>query len=160
QSGVELLSPAATARDPLTGGILVHTTSLVAWVGACMLAGLAAHKYLSRLGTTLQAESRRGEKLALVSDVSGALTGPHAPAAIANRSLQKIRKVVQEGTTSAALVYDDAAEGLASLAADGPASAELASAAIPNAALPDPIRAQILKGRPVVVYDVLVDTAS
>lgn len=160
QGGVELLSASSDANDTLARGILVHATSLVAWVGACMLAGLFAHQYLSRLGTTLQAESKRGEKLALVSDVSGALTGPHPPADIATRFLQKIRKVVQEGTTTAVFVYDEAAESLSSLAADGPLSSELASAAIPSAALPEPLRAQILKGRPVVDYDVLVDTAS
>src|SRR5690606_35228752 len=77
QAGVELLSPAGAGRDGLAGSVVVHTTSLIAWVGACMLVGLAAHHYLARLGTSLQSETRRGEKLALVSDVSGALTGPH-----------------------------------------------------------------------------------
>src|SRR5262249_21782721 len=124
------------------------------------LVGLAVHQYLSRLGTTLQAESRRGEKLALVSDVSGALTGPHPPADIATRFLQKIRKVVQEGASTAVFVYDEAAEGLTSLAAEGPLAADLQTATTPNAVLPEPIRPPILKGRPVVVYDVLVDIAS
>src|SRR5687767_9633492 len=35
QAGVELLSSPATAGDSLAGSILVHATSLVAWVGAC-----------------------------------------------------------------------------------------------------------------------------
>jgi signal transduction histidine kinase len=160
QAGGELLNAAATARDPLTGSILVHLTSLVAWVGACMLVGLIAHYYLSRLGTTLTAETRRGEKLALVSDVSGALTGPHPPADIATRFLQRIRRVVQDGTTGTVLVYDEVAESLASLAAEGPLAAELSTTTIPSIALPEPVRALILKGRPVVVYDTMVDTAS
>ena len=46
-----MLNAAATATDPLAGSLLVHATSLIAWVGACMLAGLVAHHYLSRLGT-------------------------------------------------------------------------------------------------------------
>jgi signal transduction histidine kinase len=155
-----MLNAAAMAADPLTGGILVHVTSLVAWVGACMLTGLLLHQYLSRLGTTLNAEHRRGEKLALVSDVSGALTGPHPPADIATRFLQRIRKVVPEATTSAVLLYDEAAESLASLAADGPLAADLGDASLLSAFLPEPIRSTILKGRPVVVYDVMVDAAS
>ena len=36
QAGGELLNAAAINRDPLTGNLLVHATSLVAWVGACM----------------------------------------------------------------------------------------------------------------------------
>ena len=56
QAGGAMLNAAATATDPLAGSMLVHATSLVAWVGACMLAGLVAHHYLSRLGTTLHAE--------------------------------------------------------------------------------------------------------
>jgi hypothetical protein len=133
------LNAAATAADPLTGGILVHVTSLVAWVSACMLAGLLLHQYLSRLGTSLNAEHRRGEKLALVSDVSGALTGPHPPADIAIRFLQRIRKVVSETTTSAVLLYDEAAESLGSLAADGPLADDLGSASVLSAFLPEPI---------------------
>src|SRR4051812_10800033 len=63
RAGGELLTATNTAQDPLTGNILVHAPSLVAWVSACMLAGLAAPHYLSRLGTSLNAEPRRGEKL-------------------------------------------------------------------------------------------------
>ncbi|HZO28723.1 MAG TPA: hypothetical protein VFH48_22340 [Chloroflexota bacterium] len=85
----------ATATDPLAGSVFVHATSLVAWVGACMLVGLVAHHYLARLGTSLHAEHRRGEKLALVSDVSGALTGPLPPAEIATKFLEKIEVVAK-----------------------------------------------------------------
>jgi len=75
QAGGELVNAATTARDPLMGGILVHATSLVAWVSACMLAGLVAHRYLSTLGTTLQAESRRGEKLASLQHIVNLIVG-------------------------------------------------------------------------------------
>src|SRR5204862_6824220 len=122
--------------------------------------GLVAHHYLSRLGTTLHAETRRGEKLALVSDVSGALTGPHPPADISTRFLQRIRRVIPESMTTAVFLYDEAAEGFGGLAADGPLAPELDGSTVPRAALPEPIRTPILKGRPVVVYDVLVATAS
>ena len=155
-----LLNAAATAADPLVGNLFVHATSLVVWVGACMLAGLVAHHYLSRLGTSLYAEHRRGEKLALVSDVSGALTGPLPPADIATKFLEKIRRVVPEGSSTAVFVYDEAAETLAGLAADGPLAADLDGSVVAISALPEPMRTPLLKGRPVVIYDTLVDNAS
>ncbi len=155
-----MLNAAATATDPLAGSMLVHATSLVAWVGACMLAGLVAHHYFSSLGTTLHAEHRRGEKLALVSDVSGAMTGPLPPTDIATKFLQRIRKVVPDATTAAVFLYDEAAESLTGLAADGPLADELGGANVFNSMLPEAIRTPILKGRPVVDYDVLVDTAT
>ncbi|MFN8636436.1 MAG: GAF domain-containing protein [Chloroflexota bacterium] len=160
QLGGELLNAAATATDPLAGSMLVHATSLTAWAGACMLVGLVAHHYFSRLGTSLHAETRRGEKLALVSDVSGALTGPHPPADISTRFLQRIRKVVPDATTTAVFIYDEAAETLAGLAADGPMTEELDNACIPLSTLPEAIRSSLLKGRPVVDYDILVDTTT
>jgi signal transduction histidine kinase len=155
-----MLNATATATDPLMGGMFVHATSLVAWSGACMLVGLVAHHYLSRLGTSLHAEHRRGEKLALVSDVSGALTGPHPPADIATKFLEKVRKVVPEGASTAVFLYDEMAESLTGLAADGPMAKELEGAVITSTVLPAPMRTPLLKGRPVVIYDTLVDTAS
>ena len=155
-----MLNATATQTDPLAGSVLVHATSLIAWIGACMLVGLIAHHYLSRLGTSLNAEHRRGEKLALVSDVSGALTGPHPPADIATKFLEKIRKVVPDSSSTAVLIYDEAAESLVGLAADGPLAADLDGATIPSAVLPEAMRTPLLKSRPVVIYDTLVDTAS
>jgi signal transduction histidine kinase len=158
--GGEMVNSTATATDPLVGSLLVHLTSLVAWVGACMLAGLVAHHYLSRLGTSLNAEHRRGEKLALVSDVSGAMTGPYPPSEISIRFLQRVRKVIPNSTSAAVLLYDETAESLSGLAADGPLASDLEGLFLYLSLLPEPIRTPLLKNRPVVVYDVLVDNAS
>ncbi|MGE3268014.1 MAG: GAF domain-containing protein [Chloroflexota bacterium] len=160
QFGGEMVNAAATETDPTVGHLLVHLTSLVAWVGACMLAGLVAHYYLTRLGTSLTAEHRRGEKLALVSDVSGAMTGPYPPSDISARFLQRIRKVIPESTSAAVLLYDETAETLSGLAADGPLSVDLEGLFLYVSLLPEPIRSPLLKNRPVVIYDVMVDTAS
>jgi GAF domain-containing protein len=160
RAGGVMLNAEATATDPIVGSILVHATSLVAWVGACMLAGLVAHHYFSSLGTTLHAEHRRGEKLALVSDVSGAMTGPLPPTDIATKFLQRIRKVVPDAMTAAVFLYDEATESLTGLAADGPLTDELGHANVLTSMLPEAVRTPILKNRPVVDYDVLVDTAT
>lgn len=133
---------------------------MVAWVGACIRVGLVAHHYLARLRTSLHAEHRRGEKLALVSDVSGALTGPLPPAEIATKFLEKIRKVVPEGSSTAVYLYDEAAESLVGLAADGPLAGDLDGSTIPSTVLPEAMRTPLFKSRPVVIYDTLVDTAS
>lgn len=160
QWGGAAINASATATDPMVGNLMVHLTSLVAWVGACMLAGLVAHYYLTRLGTSLSAEHRRGEKLALVSDVSGAMTGPYPPADIATKFLQRIRKVMPETTSAAVLLYDETAESLAGLAADGPHAGELEGLFLYISLLPEPIRTPLMKNRPVVIYDVRVDNAT
>lgn len=160
QFGGAMVNAAATSTDPTIGNLLVHVTSLVAWAGACMLAGLVAHHYLSRLGTSLNTEHRRGEKLALVSDVSGAMTGPYPPSEISTKFLQRIRKVIPETTSAAVLLYDETAETLTGLAADGPLGSELEALFLYLSLLPEPIRTPLLKNRPVVIYDVLVDNAS
>lgn len=154
------LHAATNDADPHSstfGMLLAHASSLVAWVGACMLVGLVVYRYQSRLDTTLNAEHRRGEKLALVSEVSGALSGPLPPAEIATKFLERIRRILPEQTTAAVFLYDEIAESLAGVAANGPLADELSRANVATAAIPQPIRLAILKGRPVVVYDILVD---
>ncbi|MCC7371014.1 MAG: GAF domain-containing protein [Chloroflexi bacterium] len=160
QWGGAMVNASATAADPMVGSLLVHLTSLVAWVGACMLAGLVAHYYLTRLGTSLSAEHRRGEKLALVSDVSGAMTGPYPPAEISTKFLQRIRKVMPDTTSAAVLLYDETAESLSGLAADGPHASDLEGLFLYLSLLPEPIRTPLMKNRPVVIYDVRVDNAT
>src|SRR4051812_4412396 len=39
QAGGAIVNSAATATDPSIGNLMVHATSLIAWAGACMLAG-------------------------------------------------------------------------------------------------------------------------
>ena len=82
----------------------------------------------------------RGEKLALVSDVSGALTGLNPPADIATKFLEKYQMVVREGSSTAVFLYDEAAESLVGLAADGPLAGDLDGATIPSAVLPEAMR--------------------
>src|SRR5205823_6261419 len=101
----------------------------------------------------------RGERLALVSEISGALSGPLPPAEIATKFLERISDIVTNQTTGAVFVYDEAAETFVGIAAHGPLEKELASASFPPAALPGPIGAPLMKGTPFAAFDLLVDAA-
>ncbi|MCC6174332.1 MAG: GAF domain-containing protein [Chloroflexi bacterium] len=158
--GSALTAATADPAASTVNALLVHATSLIAWIGACLMAGLVAHHYQSRLGSTLNAATRRGEKLALVNDVGGALTGPLPPNEIATKFLQRISRLVPEQTTAAVYLLDEAAGTFSGIAANGPLAADLATAAFPVAVLPEPVRALILKGQPIVTYDLRVDMAS
>jgi signal transduction histidine kinase len=139
---------------------IAHASSLIAWLGACLVAGLVAHRFQTGLGSTLTAAHRRGERLALVSEVSGALSGPHPPAEIATKFLQRITDIVTDETTGAVFLYDDATERFTAIAAHGPAERSLAKASFPQTAMPDPIRAPLMKGTPFAAFDLLVDFAT
>jgi GAF domain-containing protein len=149
-------APAATN----TATWIAHATGLVAWMSACLVVGLFAHQYQASLDSTLTAAHRRGEKLALVSEVSGTLSGPLPPAEIATKFLQKIKAICPDTTTAAVFMHDETAQTFKGMAALGPLEDELAAAGFPLSTLPETVSTSVLRGTPIVAYDLIVDPTS
>jgi signal transduction histidine kinase len=150
---LELVTAGPISQESPLGALAVHRWSLLLWLFVAGGTGFVAERFARGLAVAARDAERGREELALVAELSAALSGPLGPHEVAAQFLGAIGTLLPSGALATLLQYEEAGESVRILARRGAAGTPDHEMALPTAELPAALRTRIIGERRSYIVD-------